>query len=380
MTVVGSDKPHPPPGWDHRAVPDMVDLLEALVMAESPSTDPAAVAACGRLVADAAVAMLGEKPEEVVVDRTTHFRWKFGTGATSVALIGHLDTVWPHGTRDRMPFAVSDGVATGPGVFDMKAGIVQGLHALARLYDLSGIALLLTADEEIGSPTSRQLIEDTARGARAALVLEPSAGAALKTARKGVSNYEVVVRGRAAHAGLEPEKGVNAALAAAQAAIAVANFARPDVGTTVTPTVLRSGSATNVVPADAVMHVDVRTLTPDEQDRVDAAFRALTTEVDGAVLEILGGPNRPPLPTTASANLFARAQRIASDLGQPPLESAEVGGGSDGNFTAAIGVPTLDGLGAVGGGAHADDEHVVLDAMEGRVALTAALISELLGE
>ena len=356
----------------------MVDLLEALVAAESPSTDPGAVAACGRLVADAAVGLLGEKPEEVVVDGRTHLRWRFGAGPSDVVLIGHLDTVWPHGTLARMPFAVSDGMATGPGVFDMKAGIVQGLYALSRLDDPSGVVLLLTADEEIGSTTSRELVEDTARGARAALVLEPSAGAALKTARKGVSNYEVVVHGRAAHAGLEPEKGANATLAAARAALRIADIARPGVGTTVTPTILRSGTATNVVPAHAVLYVDARTATPDEQRRVDAELAALAAEVAGTTIEVLGGPNRPPLAPSASADLFARAQRISADLGLPPLESAEVGGGSDGNFTAALGVPTLDGLGAVGGGAHAEDEHVVLDAMEGRVALVAALVAELL--
>ena len=357
---------------------NMLDLLGALVAAESPSSDPASVAECGRLVADAAADLLGEKCEEVVVDGRTHFRWRFGTGPARVAVIGHLDTVWPHGTVEHLPFAVADGVATGPGVFDMKAGIVQGLHALARVDDRGGVVLLLTGDEEIGSPTSRALIEETVRGASAALVLEPSAGAALKTARKGVSNYEIVIHGRAAHAGLEPEKGANATLAAAEAALAVAAMARPDVGTTVTPTVLRSGTATNVVPASAVLHVDVRTATSDEQQRVHTAMTLLMSDVVGTTVEIRGGPNRPPLPPSASAELFARAQRIAADLGLPPLQSANVGGGSDGNFTAAVGVPTLDGLGAVGGGAHAEDEHVVVDTMEGRVALTAGLITELL--
>jgi glutamate carboxypeptidase len=273
---------------------------------------------------------------------------------------------------------VRDGVATGPGVFDMKAGIVQGLHALARLEDRDGVAFLLTADEEIGSPTSRALVEDTARGAEAALVLEPSAGAALKTARKGVSNYEIVVHGRAAHAGLEPEKGANATVAVAQVVLAVAAMNAPDIGTTVTPTVVRGGTATNVVPAEVVVHVDVRTATPEEQERVHVAMALLTTDVPGTSAEVLGGPNRPPLPPAASAELFGLAQTISADLGLPPLESADVGGGSDGNFTAALGVPTLDGLGAVGGGAHAEDEHVVVDTMEGRVALTARLVTHIL--
>jgi glutamate carboxypeptidase len=358
----------------------MVDLLGALVAAESPSSSPDAVAACGRIVADAAVDLLGEKPEEVVVDGRTHLRWRFGEGAARVVLVGHVDTVWPLGTIDRWPFSVTDGVATGPGAFDMKAGIVQLLHALRRLDDLDGVAVVLTADEEIGSPTSRALIEATAAGARAALVLEPSAGAALKTARKGVSTYEVVVRGRAAHAGLEPEKGANTTVEMAHVVLGLAGLARPDLGTTVTPTALRSGTAANVVPADAVLQVDVRAATPEEQRRIDMAVHRLIALVPGTAIEVRGGPNRPPLPPTASAALFARAQRLAGELGLPALQSVEVGGGSDGNFTAALGVPTLDGLGAVGDGAHAEGEHVLLDAIPGRVALLSALIADLLSD
>jgi glutamate carboxypeptidase len=240
--------------------------------------------------------------------------------------------------------------------------------------------VLLTADEEIGSPSSRALIEDTAAGAGAALILEPSAGAALKTARKGVSNYRVTVHGRAAHAGLEPEKGANATVEMAFAVLAVSALARPRSGTTVTPTVLRSGTATNVVPAEAVLQVDVRTATPEEQARVDVALRGLIAAVPGTTIEVTGGPNRPPLPASASADLFERAQRIAQHLGQAPLTSIEVGGGSDGNFTAALGVPTLDGLGAVGGGAHAEGEHVVLAAIPERIALLAGLVTDLLKE
>jgi glutamate carboxypeptidase len=358
----------------------MVDLLAALVAAESPSDAPAAVAGCARIVADAAVDLIGEKPEEVEIDGRTHLRWRFGTDPTRVVLVGHLDTVWPLGTLARWPFSITDGVATGPGAFDMKAGVVQLLHALARVDDLDGVAVMLTADEEIGSPSSRVLIEETAAGARAALILEPSAGDALKTARKGVSNYQVTVHGRAAHAGLEPEKGANATVEMAFAVLALNALAQPLLGTTVTPTVLRSGTATNVVPAEAVLQVDVRTATPEEQARVDIAVRRLIAAVPGTTIEVVGGPNRPPLAATSSAALFERAQRVAADLGLAPLTSTEVGGGSDGNFTAAIGVPTLDGLGAVGGGAHAEGEHVVLAAMPERVALVAGLVTDLLKE
>jgi glutamate carboxypeptidase len=260
----------------------------------------------------------------------------------------------------------------------MKGGIVQALYALAALERLDGITLLLTADEELGSPTSRAVIEETAKGAAAALVLEPPAGGALKTARKGVSNYELVVHGRAAHAGLEPEKGANATVAMAEHIVALGAIARPDIGTTVTPTVMTSGSAGNVVPAQARLKVDVRAASVAEQDRVDAAMHALEPHRMGTRLEVLGGPNRPPLEAAASAELFVRTQRHAAALGLPPLEAVEVGGGSDGNFTAALGVPTLDGLGAVGDGAHAEGEYVVVEELPRRAALLGALVRDLL--
>jgi glutamate carboxypeptidase len=261
----------------------------------------------------------------------------------------------------------------------MKAGLVQGLHALAGLDDLEGVALLATTDEEVGSPTSRELVEQTARDCEAVLVLEPSAAGALKTGRKGVSNYELVVHGRAAHAGLEPEKGANAAIELAHQVLALAAIADPARGTTVTPTVVTAGTTTNTVPALAQVAVDVRALEPEEQDRVDRALRGLTTQVPGCALELRGGINRPPLAPASSAALFARAERIAAELGQPPLQGAHVGGASDGNFTAGLGVPTLDGLGAVGDGAHAEGEHVLIDTMRPRSELVRVLVAELLG-
>jgi glutamate carboxypeptidase len=356
----------------------MVELLAALVEVESPSTEPAAVARCGAVLADATAALVGARPDEVVVEGRTHFLWRFGSGPTRVALVGHLDTVWPLGTVGRWPFALSDGRATGPGAFDMKAGAVQLFHALRELDALDGVTVLLTADEELGSPTSRQLIEQTVTGARAALILEPSAGGALKTARKGVSNYELVVHGRAAHAGLEPEKGANAAVELSHQVLALTAIALPEQGTTVTPTVVSAGTVTIVVPAEARVAVDVRASSIAEQQRVDDAIRALTARVDGTTLEVRGGPNRPPLELSSSADLYARAQRIAEDLDIGPLDGVAVGGGSDGNFTAAVGVPTLDGLGAVGDGAHAEGEYVVVDEMPRRAALLTALVSELL--
>ena len=355
----------------------MIDELEALVLTESPSSDAAATERAARLVDDLFLQHLGSRGDWLVEGARGHLLWS-GGGPVQVLLVGHADTVWPLGTVDRWPFTVEDGRASGPGAFDMKAGLLQGIHALAGLDDLSGVAFLVTTDEEVGSPTSRDLIERTAQGARAALVLEPSANAALKSARKGVSNYSLLVHGRAAHAGLEPEKGINASVELAHQVLDVLELADVAAGTTVTPTVLSAGTTSNTVPALARVEIDVRAAEPDEQQRVDACLRALVPRLPGARLELLGGINRPPLPSSSSAGLVARARRIAGGLGLPPLADVAVGGGSDGNFTAGIGVPTLDGLGAVGDGAHAEGEHVLVEAMPQRSALVQALVRELL--
>jgi glutamate carboxypeptidase len=276
------------------------------------------------------------------------------------------------------PLALADGVATGPGVFDMKAGLVQAAHAIALLDDPSAVELLVTCDEEVGSATSRELVEARARAAGAVLVLEPSApGGALKTARKGNGTFEVVIRGRAAHAGLEPERGVSALVEAAVQVLHLTELGRADLGTTVTPTVLRAGTADNVVPAEAVLRVDARIVELDERDRVEAAMRALHPHLEGAEVDVRGGITRPPMPAAMSTELFARACRAAEALDLPPLEGVAVGGASDGNFTAAIGIPTLDGLGAVGGGAHADDEHVLVPTLPARTALLSTLVTDL---
>ena len=355
----------------------MLEELEALVEVESPSADEAATERAARLVDDLLLAHLGSRGRWLADGGRGHLLWS-GGGPVSVLLLGHVDTVWPTGTTARWPFRLEGGRATGPGVFDMKAGLVQGIHALAGLDDLTGVALLVTTDEEVGSPTSRAVVESTARGARAALVLEPSAGGALKSARKGVSTYELVVHGRAAHAGLEPEKGANAGVELAGELLRVLELADPRLGTTVTPTLLSAGTTSNTVPASGRLALDVRAAVPAEQDRVDRALRSLVPAVPGTRLELLGGPNRPPLDPAASAELVLRARRVASELGLPPLADVAVGGGSDGNLTAGVGVPTLDGLGAVGDGAHAEGEHVLVDAMPQRAALVGRLVQELL--
>jgi len=357
--------------------PELLAQLEALVAVESPSADLAATAAAAGAVDDLVQALLGSRCERHGEDGRVHLRWS-GGGPVRVVLVAHVDTVWPVGTTQRWPFTVADGRASGPGAFDMKAGLVQGLHALSLLPDLEGVRLLVTTDEEVGSPTSRALIEQTARGAAAALVLEPSAAGALKSARKGVSMYELAVHGRAAHAGLEPEKGVNAALELAHQLLGLDALAAPALGTTVTPTLVAAGTTTNTVPAQATAALDVRVSTDEEQDRVDRALRSVRPVLPEARLELRGGPNRPPLPAASSAGLVGRARRLAGELGLPPLLDVSVGGGSDGNFTAGIGVPTLDGLGAVGDGAHAEGEHVVVAAMAERAALVHALVAELL--
>lgn len=361
-------------------LPEMVDALEALVAAESPSADPQACESCASVADDLASRLLGRPAERVVADDRTHLRWRFGDRAR-VLLVGHLDTVWPTGTLARWPFSVRDDRATGPGVFDMKAGVVQLLFALALVGNrrpLDGVTLVLTTDEEIGSPTSRGLLAQEARGVRAALIAEPSFDGALKTGRKGVALYRLEIQGLAAHAGLHPEQGVNAAVEVARQVLALAGLAEPEAGTTVTPSLVSAGTASNTVPSSAVAHFDVRFATRDEGERVEAAFAAVRPGLAGASTSVERETFVPPLERSSSRELFELAGRLQGELGLPPLREASVGGGSDGNHIAALGVPTLDGLGAVGDHAHAEGEFVVVSAMAERAALLAALVSELL--
>ncbi|WP_043972218.1 M20 family metallopeptidase [Streptomyces microflavus] len=376
----------------------MLADLEALVRCESYSADHAALARSAEAVGALGTRLLGTAPESIVIDGVTHLRWVFGT--PRVLLVGHHDTVWPTGSLEARPWSVTAGIARGPGVLDMKAGLVQMFHALASLRTLDGVCVLVNGDEEIGSPTSRELIEEAARGSVAAFVLEASGDrdGALKTARKGSSRYEVTVHGRAAHAGLDPEKGVNAAVEAAHQVLAIAGIGAAvargtggsrvagdsaatggGVGTsTVTPTLLSAGSTPNTVPARARIAVDVRVPTSAAQDHIDTLLRGLTPRTPGARLEIQDIGGRPPMEPGASAELFALASRIARELGQSPLRGIAVGGVSDGNCTAAVGCPTLDGLGAVGAGAHADDEYVEVASMIPRSRLLAELVTRTL--
>ncbi len=359
----------------------MLADLEELVTCESYSADHAALARSGQVVAAQGSRLLGVPPRTLVIEGVTHLQWGFGT--PRVLLLGHHDTVWPTGSIRTLPWSVEHGVARGPGVFDMKAGLVQMFHALASLPSLDGLCVLVTGDEETGSATSRPLIEDIARQCSATFVLEPSApGGALKTSRKGVSRYDITVHGRAAHSGLEPEKGVNAATELAHQILALHSVAdtvtaSTGPGTTVTPTVMRAGTSNNTVPSQAELSVDVRVPHPAAQQAVDQLIRTLEPRNPGARLHIDGGPNRPPLAPGASRKLFELAAEQAARLGLGPLRQAAVGGASDGNYTAGAGCPTLDGLGAVGDGAHADHEHVITATMPARARLLAHLVGAL---
>jgi glutamate carboxypeptidase len=356
---------------------DMLTDLELLVNAESTSLHLDLLEQSAAVVAHVMERRLGTAPRLVPSAAGPHVLWS-GGGAPKVLLVGHHDTVFPVGSVAARPFAVADGKATGPGVFDMKAGIVQAVHAVAALSDRSGVEILITADEEVGSDASRALIEERALACGNVLVFEASAdGGALKIARKGTGTFEVVVHGRAAHAGLEPWNGVNSLVAAAELIGTITTFADASKATTVTPTVAVAGTADNVVPAETRVKVDVRVEEPGEAERLDAAFASLSPSVEGARVEILGGLNRPPMPAGAAAALWPLAMAAAAEVGIEGLEGVAVGGGSDGNFTAAVGVPTLDGMGAVGGGAHADHEFVLVDTMVSRACLAAALLARL---
>ena len=356
----------------------LLDDIGELVSCESPSADIDAVSRCADLVDALAVRRIDAKAERVVVSGRPHLRWQFGN--PRVVLIGHLDTVWPVGTLARWPFEVDGDRMTGPGVFDMKTGLVQLFAALQAQDELDGIAVLVTSDEEVGSTTSQELIESTCRGARAALVLEPSSDGALKVARKGVGMFTVDVHGRAAHAGLEPHNGINATVESAHQILAIAGLARPEIGTTVTPTVMTAGTTSNTVPAQARISVDVRAETTAEMQRVEAALQLLSPQLTGAEVKAVAVSVRQPLERSMSAELFDRINRHAADLGLPALDGVAVGGGSDGNITAGLGVPTLDGLGAVGANAHAEGEWASTSALPQRTALVAALVRDLLRE
>ena len=315
----------------------------------------------------------------------THLRARFDFGhdrmEQGVLVVGHLDTVWPVGSLERLPFRVTpEGRAHGPGIFDMKSGVailVESLRTIVsqRLATKRPVTLLLTCDEEIGSRTSRPLIEEDAKNAAAALILEPPiSGGVVKTGRKGIGTFTVRALGRAAHAGLDPEKGVNAIVELAHQTLRLSALNDYGRGVTVSVGLVEGGSALNVVPACASAKVDVRFWTPEDGENLIAAIRGLTPVTAGAKIEVSGGINRPPMPRSEkNIALYEHARALAAELGFE-LKDEVVGGGSDGNFIAAMGVPTLDGLGVDGAGAHAEHEHIVIDDIPRRAALLTRLM------
>jgi glutamate carboxypeptidase len=363
----------------------MTRSLGQFVRAESPSFDKAAVDSFGRIV-EAEWRRRGAMVTRVrQPERGNQIRAEWNPGGNRVKgqilVLGHLDTVYGVGALARMPFRLSRGRAYGPGTFDMKGGLVVALFAVdalaaAGVTPEKRIVFLWTSDEEIGSKSSRALIEREARRSKAVLVLEPAIGldGRVKTGRKGVGEFEIVATGRAAHAGLNPGDGINAIQEIALQIARIARWNLPRQGVTVSAGVIEGGTRTNVIPDKARVMVDVRSAGARNMRALERKFRTLRPILRGAKLQIHGGFNRPPMERKISAALYDRARALAKEIGVT-LGEAYVGGGSDGNFTAALGVRTLDGLGAVGEGAHSADENILIRAMPERAAILAGLLA-----
>src|SRR5919199_568660 len=359
----------------------MLEDLRNFVERETPSTDKYLLDGFAEFLADYAASVANGRAEILPTQgsgNNVRVSWGNEDGGPPIFLLGHYDTVWPAGTLERMPFGVTDGVATGPGVFDMKSGLVQGFWAVRALREVVGVdrpvVFLCNSDEEIGSPTSRAIIEQEAARAAAVFVLEPSYNGAVKTARKGVGIFHAELVGKPSHAGLDPFAGVSAIEELAHLMLDLHALSDPDTGTTVNIGVVSGGTRSNVVAATARAEIDLRVVTRAEAERMTQSILGWKPHHPELGVRLPGGMNRPPMERTdKTAHLFHRAQELAYDLGLD-LEEALVGGGSDGNFCAALGVPVLDGLGAVGGGAHARQEHVLVDAMPRRAALVTRLL------
>jgi glutamate carboxypeptidase len=370
-------------------LPEMLSVLRAYVVTESPSLEKGAVDRCCAVIAKPWRRLNGARIERIAQKHHgDHLRITWTPGSDSkrptgqLLVLGHYDTVYASGTLRKMPFRISGGKAYGPGTFDMKAGIVQALFAADALQRLpvgdqprKRIVFLWTSDEEIGSESSRKLIETEARRSDAVFVLEPSFGprGALKTERKGVGEAELVVHGRASHAGLAPQDGINAIHEIARQIAHLETWNDLRRGVTISAGTIEGGSRTNVVPELARVQLDLRATTVADMRQLERRLRSLKPELKGSRLEVSGGFSRAPLERKMSAALFARAKSLAAEMNLT-LEECSVGGGSDGNFTAAAGIPTLDGLGAVGDGAHSSHEHILTKTMPQRAALLAALL------
>jgi glutamate carboxypeptidase len=361
----------------------LLDALGALVRAESPSTDKSAVDRCGAVLLSR-LEMLGARTARLRQgDVGDHIRAHFGSdNARPILLLGHFDTVWPAGQLSRMPFREESGRLYGPGVFDMKGGIAVAMLAMRIVRERMGrelpVEMLWTTDEEIGSGTSRRFIEDAARQSRAVLVLEPSLpGGGVKTSRKGCGDFQVTVHGVAAHAGIAPGQGVNAIHELAHQIESIQRLQDLERGVTVNVNLVDGGTRTNVIADRATAAIDVRVPSAAEGHRIEGALATLTPRDSRTRLEVAGGFSRPPLERGPHVlGLYAVARRVAAELGQT-LGEGGTGGGSDGNFTAALGVPTLDGLGPQGDGAHALHEHVLVADLAWRAAFLARLLTTL---
>jgi glutamate carboxypeptidase len=355
--------------------------LRELVEVESPSEDKAAVDRAGELVAGWAEALGGKVKRHRQKAFGDVLELRFGPARSKrgrVLLLGHLDTVWPMGTLAKMPWREAEGKLWGPGVLDMKAGVVMALEAVSALRELGQerpVTLLLVSEEEVGSPVSRAITERLAAECAAVLVLEPAQGLAYKTARKGVGNYGLRVEGVGSHAGVDFGSGHSAVLEMARLVERVSGFTDLSKGLTVNVGVVAGGTRSNVVAAECVAEVDVRIVKAKDAARVEKLFRGLKVTDKACRLTVTGGINRPPMERKAgTVALFRIAQRLAAEMGLT-LEEAATGGGSDGNFTAAMGVPTLDGMGAVGAGAHAAHEQVVVRHLVERTVLLAGVMA-----
>ncbi|WP_254064414.1 M20 family metallopeptidase [Granulicella sp. S156] len=359
----------------------LLQRLRELVEIESPSEDKAAVDRAGALVAGWVEAMGGKVKRHRQKKFGDVLELRFGPTKSKrgrVLLLGHTDTVWPMGTLAKMPWREAEGKIFGPGVVDMKAGVVMALEALTALNALGvgrPVTLLLNSDEEVGSTVSRPITEKIAQECSAVFVLEPAQGLAYKTARKGIGNYCLKVQGVAAHSGVDFECGHSAVLEMARLVQTVAGFTDLNKGLTVNAGVIAGGTRSNVIAAECMAEVDVRIAKASDAARVERLFRSLKVTDKGCKLTVTGGINRPPMerkPGTVA--LFRLARKLADEMGFV-LDEASTGGGSDGNFTAALGVPTLDGMGAVGAGAHAAHEHVVKAHLVERTTLLAGMIA-----
>ncbi|HEY2822001.1 MAG TPA: M20 family metallopeptidase [Candidatus Acidoferrum sp.] len=370
-------------------LPEMLSALRLFTVTESPSLEKVAVDRCCAIVAKQWRKLSGAGIDRVAQKhRGDHLRITWTPAAAKprpagqLLVLGHYDTVYASGVLRKMPFRISGGKAYGPGTFDMKAGIVQALFAAQALQHQPAtdqprkrIVFLWTSDEEIGSESSRRLIETEARRSDAVFVLEPSFGlrGALKTERKGVGEAELIVHGRASHAGLAPQDGINAIHEISRQIARLETWNDLRRGITINAGTIEGGTRTNVIPERASVQLDLRATTIADMRQLERRLYALRPELKGARLEITGGFSRAPLERKMSAALFARAKSLASEINLT-LNECAVGGGSDGNFTAAAGIPTLDGLGAVGDGAHSIHEHVIIKTMPQRAALLAALL------